>query len=272
MGADEIEIQRLVIDALRVREFTSLTAPPPEAQVRQEVSFDSRALPPGSLSFAQWRTHLSLASESEIVVPELQGAVTYISGRCEPLAGENNMMSRYDFYVTDSRVHNMHRRVIIPCMWEGRIIGHTARAWDPELRPKYMANYDGNYVFNLDRQQTHSQFVIVTEGPFDAMAIDGVGTMHNEISDTQADLIQALGREVIVVPDFDYHYGKWSGERLVDQALEFGWSVSFPIWAEKYKDVSEAVQHLGKLYTMQAILSAKESNKLRIELKKRAYK
>jgi DNA primase len=106
--------------------------------------------------------------------------------------------------------------------------------------------------------------VIVVEGPFDAMAVDGVAILGNECSEVQADIIDSLGREVIVVPDADK-----AGARLVDKALEYGWSVSFPVWQEQYKDVASAVEKFGKLFVIKSILSAKQTNKLKIELHKR---
>jgi hypothetical protein len=58
----------------------------------------------------------------------------------------------------------------------------------------------------------------------------------------------------------------WAGERLVTQALEYGWSVSFPVWREECKDVAAAVQKYGKLFTMRTILNGRESSRLKIEL------
>jgi DNA primase len=119
-------------------------------------------------------------------------------------------------------------------------------------------------VFNVDKQQPHSKFVIVTEGPFDAMAIDGVAVLGSECSEQQADIIDALTREVIVVPDADR-----AGAKLVDAALEYGWTVSYPVWQSEYKDVSEAVRNLGKLFVLKTILDARETGRLKIELLKR---
>jgi len=125
----------------------------------------------------------------------------------------------------------------------------------------------------MDRQALNAKFVIVTEGPFDAMAIDGVAVLGNECSELQADIIDSLGREVIVVPDFDRRVIKgksvWAGSRLVDQAIEYGWSVSFPIWNETVKDVSAAVQAHGRLFTLKAILAGKQTSRLKIELHKK---
>jgi DNA primase len=104
----------------------------------------------------------------------------------------------------------------------------------------------------------------VVEGPFDAMSVDGVAVLSNECSEIQADIIDSLAREVIVVPDKDK-----AGMKLIDDAIKFGWSVSFPVWQETCKDAAEAVSRYGKLFTLKSILEAKESSKLKIELLKR---
>jgi len=127
-------------------------------------------------------------------------------------------------------------------------------------------------AYDLDKQLPDSKFVIVVEGPFDAMSVDGVSVQTNEISEQQAELIESLGKEVIYVPDFDRHVNKqgrevWPGLRAVEQAVEYGWSVSFPVWHEDCKDVNKAVEKYGKLFTLKAILAAKASNPLKIKLR-----
>jgi DNA primase len=124
-------------------------------------------------------------------------------------------------------------------------------------------------VFNTNNQLHDWKFVVVCEGPFDAMSIDGVAVLGNEVSDVQADIIDALGREVIVVADADK-----SGSKLVDAAIKYGWSVAFPVWQEDSdcKDISDAVVKYGKLFVLKTIIDSKETSKLKIELlKKRRY-
>ena len=106
--------------------------------------------------------------------------------------------------------------------------------------------------------------LIVVEGPFDAMAVDGVSIQGSEISDTQAELIDRLQREVVVVPDTDS-----AGRKLVDRAIELGWTVSYPVWQETCKDLNEAVVKYGKLFVLKSILEARETSRLKIELKKK---
>jgi DNA primase len=173
-------------------------------------------------------------------------------------------LNKYNFYWTPEEQYNLHKRVIIPFTWNNQIIGYSARATDETVKPKYHSHYEPNYVFNVDRQLKDSKFVIVVEGPFDAMSIDGVAVLSNECSEVQADIIDSLAREVIVVPDKDK-----AGMKLIDDAIKFGWSVSFPVWQETCKDAAEAVNRYGKLFTLKSILEAKESSKLKIELLKR---
>jgi DNA primase len=157
-------------------------------------------------------------------------------------------------------------------MWQGKCIGYTARAMEDGIKPKYYTHHEPDFVFNMDLQTPDKQFVIVTEGPFDAMSVDGVAVLGSEVSDQQADIIDSLKREVIVVPDFDIHVDeksgkkKWPGRSLIDAALDNNWSVSFPVWTEKYKDVSEATENFGKLFALKSIIDAKETSALKIEL------
>jgi hypothetical protein len=56
---------------------------------------------------------------------------------------------------------------------------------------------------------------------------------------------------------------------LIDRAVELGWAVSIPDWPEGCKDVNDAVIKLGKLGALLTIMQAKETSKIKIELKKR---
>lgn len=267
-GADENQLQRLTLEALRIREITPIeshVAPPPV-----EISFKARGLPDNSSSMREKCFQLAhdAVGIEQLQDSQLIQAADYLNSRRMGL-------DSYDFYLTPDTSYNLHRRIIIPFYWQGGLIGYTARAVDPGIRPKYHSSYEPNYVFNLDRQQPDAKFVIVTEGPFDAMGIDGVAVLSNSISEVQADIIDSLGREVIVVPDFDAEMDertgkkKWSGRALVDAALEYGWSVSFPEWYERCKDTADAVARYGPLFTLATILRGKETSALKIELKRK---
>ena len=96
---------------------------------------------------------------------------------------------------------------------------------------------------------------------FDAISISGVSILGSEVNDIQRELIEGLNRQIIVVPDRDR-----PGEKLINQAIEFGWSVAFPEWEEGVKDVSDAVDKYGKLYTLWSIINSAHTSKIKIEL------
>jgi DNA primase len=120
------------------------------------------------------------------------------------------------------------------------------------------------YVFGTDLQRTEWQHAIVVEGVFDALSISGLAVLHAEINDTQVRLIRSLGKEITVVPDQDE-----AGMKLVDRAIELGWAVSMPAWPVDIKDVNDAVKKFGRLVTLIHIFQARETSKIKIELRKK---
>ena len=66
-------------------------------------------------------------------------------------------------------------------------------------RVKYYTDVQPGYVFNMDVQDWTRKFVIVTEGPFDAITISGVSILGSEINDIQRELIEGLNRQIIVI-------------------------------------------------------------------------
>ena len=161
---------------------------------------------------------------------------------------------------------DISQRLLIPFYWRGDIVGFTGRIFEESDKVKYYTDVQPGYVFNMDAQDWTRKFVIVTEGPFDAITISGVSILGSEINDTQRELIDGLNKHVIVVPDRDA-----PGQKLVDQAKEFGWSVAFPEWEKTVGDVADAVAKYGRLFVLQSILKTTESSKLKIDLKRKMY-
>ena len=153
--------------------------------------------------------------------------------------------------------------IIIPFTYDGRIVGHTTRFLDDKT-PKYIHDIQPGYVFGTDLQRPDWQHVLVMEGVFDALSISGLAVLHAEINDAQVRLIRSLGREVTVVPDQDE-----AGMKLVDRAMELGWAVSMPEWPADVKDVNDAVKRWGRLATLIHIFQARETSKIKIELRKK---
>jgi hypothetical protein len=264
LGADNNTVQRLVMEALRIKELVPVEEQAPVPEV--EVTYKPRPLPQDSASFAEWAEMLEQAQDFDVPA-QLTTAVAYVHSR-------NIDTSKYEFYITDEPSYNLDKRLIIPFTWKNKVIGYTARALADDIKPKYHNSHDGNYVFNIDRQLPNARFVLVVEGPFDAMSIDGVAILGNECSETQAELIEGLGRDVVVVPDFDRHIDKrgrevWPGQSLIDKAIEYGWGVAFPVWREdaECKDVAKAVEKYGKLFALKAIVDSIERNPVKIRLR-----
>lgn len=261
LGADATEIQRLVIESLRLKDLVNPDQIR-EIEPEEEITFQPRSLPKEAISFLGLAEFYELADKN--YPKNFVDAVTYAANRKIDL-------QRYEFFWTPEVEHKLNYRVIVPFKYNKEIVGYTARAVNDGIKPKYHSDHSGHFVFNLDNQRPENKFVIVVEGPFDAMAIDGVSTQTNEVSMQQADLIERLGKRVIFVPDFDKHTNKqgrevWPGYTAVEQAMDYGWSVSFPVWHTECKDVSRAVELYGKLFVLKSILAGAESNPLKIKL------
>jgi hypothetical protein len=238
MGDDTISQLRL--EALRLNDNSNTV-------IHSVVpKFESRELPPDS----------ELISSLNHIPDKLVPVLEYLSNR-------SLYLEDYPFYWTPKI--GFSNRLIIPFLKDNVIVGYTARAIG-DTKPKYISEQQPGYVFNLDRQVNNRDFVIVCEGPFDAISIDGCALLGAEIKDSQNWLLKQLGKEIVLVPDRDHE-----GPKTIEQALEFGWSVSMPEWPNGIKDVNDAVIKLGRLATLYLIVSAKESNSLKIQLKTKKW-
>lgn len=253
LGADDNTVRRLVIDAVRLKD---LVAPEEIKEAVEEIRFEARSLPDNAKPIIELEAFYRLG-DYQNVPAELLASIEYVHRRQIELG-------KYNFCWTADTAYNMHRRIVVPFYYQKQVVGYTARAIVDGIKPKYYSSHPADFVFNLDNQKPEYKFVIVCEGPFDAMSVDGVAVSGAEISDQQAELIDRLQREVIVVPDSDK-----TGRRLVDRATELGWTVSFPVWLETCKDINEAVVKYGKLFVIKAIVQARETSRLKIELKKK---
>lgn len=244
-------ISQLRLEALKTTDEQS-------AEVRTIIpTFEEKALPEGAKSLDEWLTWINLQGW-ENTDQALINAMTYLQNirRLDPYA--------FPYYWT-SKI-GFKNRIIIPFLFQGKIVGWTARGVLPDINPRYLSDKQPGYVFNLDRQTHNRKFVIVCEGPFDALSIDGCALLGAEINASQNWLLQQLGKEIIVVPDRDHE-----GPRTVEQAIEYGWSVSMPDWPAGIKDVNDAVTKLGGLTTLWLITQAKESNSLKIQLRAKKW-
>jgi DNA primase len=143
-------------------------------------------------------------------------------------------------------------------------VGYSGRDFTGKADAKYMSKTPKNFLYNVDAIKRNRKYLIVTEGIIDAACIDAVGIMSNEASNTQIDYINQFKGEIILSPDRDK-----AGERLIKQAIENGWSVSFPNWEDDIKDAGDAINKYGKLYTLKSIIDSRISNSTKINVKMR---
>jgi hypothetical protein len=241
LGMGDDTIGQLRLEALKLNEDSN-------AEVRSIVpTFDSRALPPDTRPINDW-----LDDVPEKLIPVLE----YIAER-------KMYLDYYNFHWTPKV--GFSNRLIIPFYKDGVCVGYTARAVN-DAKPKYLSEQQPGYVFNLDAQNNNRQFVIVCEGPFDAISIDGCALLGAEIKDSQNWLLKQLNKEIVLVPDRDK-----AGLMTLEQAVEYGWSVSMPDWPDDVKDVNDAIVKLGRLATLYKIAQAKEANPLKIQLKAKKW-
>ena len=253
LGIADDTIRKLAIEAMRHE--TSDT----RYEKRKFITFKKKEFPKDTHKLEVWLEKYITKDLTEVRWNKIDELLNYLKTR-------GIGPDWYDFMYSSNAHFNFNQRLIIPFYWKGDIVGYTGRLFNQSNKVKYFTEVQPGYVFNMDVQDWTRKFVIVTEGPFDAITVSGVSILGSEINDIQRELIDGLNRKIIVVPDRDR-----PGEKLVNQAIEFGWSVAFPEWNEKVEDVADAVLKYGRLFTIQSILKSTESNKLKIDLKRKMY-
>ena len=239
LGFDEAEVQRLNLELLSQADIENIKIREPEPAWEPDwpdfnFSFDVKELSdPAKIEYLKQRQVRDLAIWLE----------------------------------TDYKDRGFQNRVILPYTYQNRLVGYVARYVGdvPNGMVKYLRRAPADFVYGLDEQTVDRQFVIVSEGEFDAVLTSGLAILSNEMSDRQAQLIEDLNIEPIVIPDADP-----AGKMLAEKAADYGWSVSFPEW-EGCKDVTDAVLKYGRLFTINSILQAAEHSPTKIRLLARRY-
>ena len=248
IGVPDDTIKKLAIEAMREEESDV------KYEKKKIFTFHKKNLPDNTKTLDVWLEAYTTGTLSTSQQQSIDNLLSYMSSR-------GIGPDWYDFMYSPSKIWDMYQRLLIPFYWKGEIVGFTGRVFEESQAVKYYTDVWPGYVFNMDAQDWTRKFVIVTEGPFDAISVSGVSILGSEINDTQRELIDNLNRQVILVPDRDT-----PGQKLIDQALEFGWSVAFPEWQKGVVDVADAVSKYGRLFVMQSILKSTESSKIKIEL------
>jgi hypothetical protein len=237
-GVDNEQIQRWSLESLQHKDILDFII----KRKREEVKFKTKKLPDGDLL--------------EVSNPQHKFFVDYLEKRKVNL-------DKYEFYVNPNNKNRTQYGIIVPYTYKNKIVGNTTRFIDNKI-PKFINDQQSGYVFNIDNQNNDWTVCILVEGIFDAISIDGVATMHDDISNEQASVLAQLNKKIIFVPDQDK-----TGLKVTDRALELGYHVSLPEWGNGVKDVNDAVVKYGKLSTLLSILEHATMSKIKIELRKK---
>ena len=176
------------------------------------------------------------------------------------LATRGLTQNDYPFLVTPNEEGRNSQRLIIPYTYENKVVGSTSRYIDDRV-PKFINDQQPGYVFGIDLQKSDWNVCLVFEGIFDAISMSGCALTHNTINDDQVAILKKLDKQIIVVPDQDK-----TGLEICDRALELGFDVSLPNWADDVKDANDAVIKYGRLPTLISILEAATNSKIKIEI------
>jgi len=244
LGASDDAVNKLALDVLRLNEGIEI-----QQRVVGLPTFDTVVLP----------------EDARLITDDPCDENRFLTEVKDYMASRKLWVDQgYDYYWSPSLAYR--DRFIIPFLYQGRTVGWISRTVQPNSKYKYLLEKPAGFVFNLDQQTPNKVFCIAVEGALDAIHIDGVGLLTNEISDQQSMLLNQLNREIIVVPDRDE-----AGRRLIERSIELGYSVSMPDWKLGIKDVSDAVLEYGQLYTLYSIINAAESSPLKIRLKEKRW-
>ena len=242
IGTPDDVINKVALDVMRLNEGGEA-----RERIAQLPSFSSVPLP-----------------EDAVRIQDIQTHTKHSLAVLEYMAARNLNLDDTNYYWSPSLGYR--DRFIIPFYYEKRIVGWTARSVLPNKNPKYLTEVQPGFVYGLDEQGYNKIFAIVCEGQLDAIHIDGTALGGSEISDQQAMLLNKLNKDIIVVPDRDK-----AGSKLVERAIDLGWSVSMPDWDQDINDVGDAVDKYGRLYTLYSIVNTADESPLKIRLKAKKW-
>jgi hypothetical protein len=263
IGVSSQEVSRLNHHALMVKRALENTSHVPEAveAISFEPNFPPMKLPEGAMPLMEW-------ADMGCDDPAFLAAVEYAASRGDVL------FENADWHWTPyaNKKHDYQNRLIIPFRWKRNIVGYTARAID-DHPDKYLNFMPENFLFNsrvLDIPER--EFVLLIEGPTDAVAVDGVSPLGAKLNEKQTAWLKNSGKRIIVVPDRDRQ-----GQTMIDIARRNSWAVAFPglrsnnssWWDDDIKDCDSAVKRHGRLYTLKSILETATTNGTEIEVKRR---
>jgi len=190
--------------------------------------------------------------------PDHAQAIAYVESRLADY-------SKYGLMISTKQTGLWHNRVIIPMydrsnkviFYQGRSYTGNGSRWEsPKNTPKL------NVIFGYHNLDDHNRdYVVVCEGLFDAMSIDGIAIIGSEFSPFHHRILAQSHKKKIIVPQRDAR-----GYAMALEALDHEYHLSFPDIGQA-KDINDAVVQYGRLYTEHQILSKTTTSKYEAQLK-----
>lgn len=256
IGMDRSVIQAIKLDLLS-KQMEGSSSPFLQNKLMNHHKWESVSLP-------EQAENIITLLENGCDDPAFLNAVQYVHSRGE------DILNGYDYYWSAQTDHQMQHRIIIPFYHNSDIVGWSARytGSPPSGVPKYFnSSIPPGYLFNQNILQKDRAIVLVSEGQFDAIALQGVAVMGHTLSDLQIQRLLQGEQSPVIVPD-----RQKANQGLIDTALTFGWGVSFPDWEESIKDAADACKQYGQLYTITSVLSSISYNDIEINIKRSMFK
>jgi hypothetical protein len=242
MGAPDDIINKVALEVMRENEGVVA-----QTQIAQLPTFNTVPLPDDAMK-----------------ITDITNFDKYSMAVLEYMVSRGLNVDDTDYYWSPSLGYR--DRLIVPFYYEKRIVGWTGRSVVPDKKPKYLTEVQPGFVYGLDEQSYNKVFAIVCEGQLDAIHVDGCALGGSEISDQQAMLLNRLQKQIIVVPDRDK-----AGSKLIERAIDLGWSVALPEWPSDVNDIGDAVSKYGRLYTLYSIANTAEDSPLKIRLRAKKW-
>jgi hypothetical protein len=257
MGIPTEDIRRVKLEVLQ-NKLDGVTAVSDHNELNFLREFKEVALPENARP-------IQVVMEDDELAEQFGMCVDYLANRGAAV-GEC-----WDYHWTPSTKWNLDQRIIIPFYYRDKIVGWTARyaGTPPSGTPRYYnSDLQPGYLFNCDAiTRGTRKYIILVEGPFDAIAIDGVAALGSKLSKQQLSWLTSTNREIIVLPD-----RQRNNQGLIDIALDQGWQVSFPDWEDDVKDAADASCRYGKLFTLRTIIESRTNSALQIGTKRKMFK
>lgn len=151
-----------------------------------------------------------------------------------------------DWHVAVPVDNRWKNRVIVPIYnWRNELVFYQGRAHTPGMTKRWESPKipKTNIIFNHKQIYTNSDsFLVVCEGVFDALSVDGVAIIGSELSAYQINELNKSKRTKVMVPNKDYN-----GLMLARHWLQLGYHLSFPDIGTA-TDLNEAYVRFGRLH------------------------